>query len=360
MASLATALANRGCKVRYVAEELMSEDRASQGWKPPKLLGVDVVFAGDERAVCALIDSATSDVVHLCQGFRGNGMVGIAQSQLRARGRAYFVLMETIDQRGLFGWIKPLLYRALLIRSNKNLRGVLAIGERTLPWLRDCGLNGSTGFPFAYFLPLHRSGRVDNHASDLKPRNFKVLYVGRLIRLKRVDLLISCLAALIQRGVGVELHVVGDGPLQQTLRAEAERKSGLEVHWHGVLPMEKCREMMVMADCLVLPSDHDGWGAVVTEALMAGTPAICSDACGAAVAVTASSQGGVFPAGNGAALEALLMDLIKAGKRSPMERERLAAWAECLGAEAGARYLLEILDHVDGSRSRPPPPWARS
>lgn len=60
--------------------------------------------------------------------------------------------------------------------------------------------------------------------------------------------------------------------------------------------MDAARACMARADVLVLPSWHDGWGAVVSEALMAGTPAIASDACGSAGVVRASGVGGGVPA----------------------------------------------------------------
>lgn len=92
---------------------------------------------------------------------------------------------------------------------------------------------------------------------------------------------------------------------------------------------------------------------------MVGTPVICSDACGAAGVVRASSRGGVFERDDRAGLVRLLERAIGAGRPSSAERASLAAWASCLGADAGADYLLEILDHVDGRGARPLPPWEK-
>jgi glycosyltransferase involved in cell wall biosynthesis len=114
---------------------------------------------------------------------------------------------------------------------------------------------------------------------------------------------------------------------------------------------------MAAADCLVLPSRHDGWGAVVSEALMAGTPAICSYACGAAGAVRSSGVGGVFATGDVAALTQLLARVIAEGARSPEQRSQLVAWAHCLGTEAGASYLNAILAAAEGAGVVPTAPW---
>ena len=114
---------------------------------------------------------------------------------------------------------------------------------------------------------------------------------------------------------------------------------------------------MARADCVVLPSRGDGWGAVVSEALMTGTPAICSDRCGAAGAVRASGHGGVFPSGDAAALAAALAETIRRGRQRPSQRAALAAWARCLGADSGAGYLEAILRFMATGGERPMAPW---
>ena len=114
---------------------------------------------------------------------------------------------------------------------------------------------------------------------------------------------------------------------------------------------------MAEADVLVLPSLYDGWGAVVSEALMAGAPVIASDACGSAGVVQASGAGGVFCADDRDALEALLVRAIDAGPWPVPARRALAGWAQCLGAHAGAAYLERILAHTEGRAARPLPPW---
>ena len=47
----------------------------------------------------------------------------------------------------------------------------------------------------------------------------------------------------------------------------------------------KVRLAIEEADLLVLPSRFDGWGAVVNEALGAGTPVLVSDLCGSSYLV---------------------------------------------------------------------------
>lgn len=126
--------------------------------------------------------------------------------------------------------------------------------------------------------------------ADTRPYRF--IFVGNLIELKRVDRLISAIASLNRPDV--DLLVVGSGPEEVSLKAQASELLPGQVQWLGRKTMSEIPAVMAQADCLVLPSRHDGWGAVVSEALMVGTPAICSDACGSSVVVQTSGCGGVF------------------------------------------------------------------
>jgi glycosyltransferase involved in cell wall biosynthesis len=356
MAVLAAALARRGKRVVYVAEQALSKEREALGWQVPILPGVELRFARDADAVAQFAAEAPADAVHLCQGLRGNGLVALAQRQLRRHGARQWVVMETVVDAGLAGLVRRLLYRALFWRWWRSLQGVLAIGWRTPGWVVARGMPAERVFPFAYFLAEPDEAAPLQMDDDLR-RPVRLLFVGRLVALKRLDLLIDALVEMqVVGGPAFMLDIVGDGPQRDVWQARA-RVLGDKVRWHGSLPMVEARRRMQQADCLVLPSAYDGWGAVISEALMAGTPVVCSDACGAASVVCASGVGGVFPAGDAGALRQILARVIAAGSQTEAARAALATWARCLGAQAGAAYLDQILQYAEGRASRPVPPW---
>lgn len=355
IAGLAVALARLGCNVTYVAEQGLSDDRASQGWTLPVTPGVNVIYAETGDAVAALAQTAPTNAVHICQGIRANGLVGVAQRSLAARGLLQWVLMETVNDDLWYGQIKRAVYSRLFHVRAASLQGVLAAGHRTTEWVSARGMPADRVFPFAYFLPHVNPSEADGHCES-KPYRF--IFAGQLIRRKRVDWLITALAGLRDRAF--ELCIVGAGPEEPALRALAARELGDRVRWLGQLPLSEVSAVMAQADCLVLPSVHDGWGAVVSEALMVGTPAICSDACGVAGVVQASGAGGVFPVDERLALAQLLAEQASGGVLPHRHRAKLAAWASCLGADAGARYLLEILAYNEtGQGNRPVSPWMK-
>jgi glycosyltransferase involved in cell wall biosynthesis len=354
MAGLAVALARQGRDVTYVAQQTLSEDRARQGWSEPSLAGVRVLLADSRAAVEDCVASAPADSIHLCGGLRGNGLIQAAAVALARRRLRQWVIMETVDDAGWKGALRRLEYGRLFRQWRGRLQGVLTIGHATGAWVAARGMRTDAVFPFAYF--LQGIGRAPSQCDD-REGPFCFLFVGQLIELKRVDLLLDCLRAL--NTPDVRLAVIGSGPLEKSLRKLAANILPGRVDWVGTLPMASVAEEMARADCLVLPSRHDGWGAVVSEALIAGTPVICSDACGAAGVVRASGRGGVFARDDRAGLVRQLERAVAAGRPSISERTTLASWARCLNADAGADYLLEILDHVDGRCARPLPPWER-
>lgn len=352
MAGLAVALGRLGHPVTYIAEEEMSSDRAAQGWTHQTLPSVNLRFAPTSIDTERLAEAAPFDAVHICQGVRGNGLVGYAQAALARRGARQWVIMETVDDSGWRGVLKRLEYRRLFTLRRRSIEGLLTTGHRTSAWLAARGMPHERVYPFSYFLPRPAPPIEVKGQREAK---FRVLFVGQHIHRKRLDLLITAMARLPTGNV--ELVVVGTGPLESELRTMAEALLPGRVLWIGVLPIEEVPKHMAQADCLVLPSRHDGWGAVVSEALMVGTPVICSDRCGAAGVVLASRRGGVFPSGDVGALTTQLQRIVDGGRQSWQQRAELADWAKCLGAEAGATYLTEILRYVETGGARPAPPW---
>jgi glycosyltransferase involved in cell wall biosynthesis len=355
MAGLAQALAVLDCKVTYVAAQPISAVRASQGWSMPDTTGIRVNLIKSTPHAVSLISGYPTDTVHLMQGVRGNGYISSVIRVLRQRHARWGAIMETIDERYGVGPIKSLVYRNKLGHIATRPDFILAIGEKMTDWLAAHGFPRERIFQFAYFLSDHP---IMSQLVEVRPSPFQVGFVGRLVHLKRLDLLIDALAGLLDHEF--QLVIVGSGPLEAKIRRQATEILGNErVHMLGQLTMGEARARMALLDCLVLPSDHDGWGAVVSEALTTGVPAICSDACGAVTAVLASGVGGVFPKGNVKALRALLQERLSVGRMSMTERQALAAWARCLGAEAGARYLKEIVESLYGDFGRPTPPWGK-
>lgn len=347
MIGLPKALARKGYSVNYVTETEMRAERSQLGWEIPESEGVKIHFSTCKSSVHDLVRNASHDSVHICQGIRANGRIGLAQKLIKKRGLQQWILMETVNDQSWSGRFKRVLYQFLFKIKITSISGILSIGHKTDAWVIGRGVPAAKVFPFTYFL----SDIEARYNPPKKGKKFKIFFVGQFVERKRLDLLIEALHAM--HNYEYELYVIGAGPLEKNLRVFAEKKIPGKFKWVGRIPSSEIQNYLRDADCLVLPSRHDGWGAVVTESLMVGTPVICSDSCGSAGVVLSSRAGGVFKSGDLESLKSLLIKEIQVGPPEAAERKKLSTWSSVLGAEAGADYVLQILNHQN-----PPPPWA--
>jgi len=126
-----------------------------------------------------------------------------------------------------------------------------------------------------------------------------LLYVGRFAPEKNLSRLLAAFQRAHQAGAipGWSLVLVGGGPLESSLRAQAA-PLGDRVHFAGFQQLERLPAYYGLAEALLLPSLSEPWGLVVNEAMAAGLPVIVSSQCGCAMEL-------VFPGVNGAIVDPL-------------------------------------------------------
>lgn len=107
------------------------------------------------------------------------------------------------------------------------------------------------------------------HAEDEEPL---FLAMGRLVEYKRIDLLLR-LWERVRPVTGGRLVIVGDGPE----RARLEAMAGPGVTFAGRVDEAEKHRLLCRAWLLLHPSLVEGWGLVVTEAAIRGTPAVGFD-----------------------------------------------------------------------------------
>ncbi len=95
------------------------------------------------------------------------------------------------------------------------------------------------------------------------------LALGRLADYKRIDVLLK-LWDRVRQVVGGRLVIAGDGPE----RARLEALAGPDVTFTGRVSEEEKHRLLSAAWLLLHPASIEGWGIVVAEAAVRGTPAI--------------------------------------------------------------------------------------
>jgi glycosyltransferase involved in cell wall biosynthesis len=112
-----------------------------------------------------------------------------------------------------------------------------------------------------------------------RSRRFTVLFVGRLYRRKRVDVLLHAAAVLRDRIPSLEIRIVGQGPCAATLH-QMSRDLGLgeTATWLGDISRAHLAAEYNRADVVCLPSVQEGFGIVLLEAMAAVKPIVASRA----------------------------------------------------------------------------------
>ena len=131
----------------------------------------------------------------------------------------------------------------------------------------------------------------------------KVLWVGRLLDLKRVDTIIKAVGEC-SKSKKITLDVYGVGPEEAKLKKLAA-KYGDVIKFYPPVPINEVRKLMREHDVYVLSSNgYEGWGAVVSEALEEGMAVIGAYEAGASAAILPRER--LYHAGDVNALALLL------------------------------------------------------
>ncbi len=241
------------------------------------------------------------------------------------------------------------------------------IESRFSPWLyRDCQyvtVSQATrdelvglGVARSRIAVVHNGTDPVQDDGEGKSAHPSICVVGRLVPHKQVEHAIDAWAQLRRDIPGLTLTVVGSGWWEDTLHsyAAAHGAEGVEFTGH-VSETEKHRiyaESWVMA----LPSLKEGWGLVVGEAAMHGTPTVAYRAAGGTRESIADGRSGILVDDFGqftAALGSLLTDQSRRRELAEGAREmsQRFTWDHAQGSFA---TILDLACHGDTEGGQDP------
>lgn len=113
--------------------------------------------------------------------------------------------------------------------------------------------------------------RIDNAGESAE--KFDVLYAGRLIKHKNIDVLIEATAIVKKRFPNVSVRIIGKGPEKKRL-IDVALKAGVLENVRFLDPVDDVYAYMKAAKVFVLPSTREGFGMAVVEAQGCGLPVI--------------------------------------------------------------------------------------
>lgn len=173
------------------------------------------------------------------------------------------------------GLIKKCQYRmssGLLLYGNRAEQLLLKEGiKKKKLYVIHNSLNYSKQLGIRYSLQLSRLFQ-----KHFKNENKNIIFIGRLTKVKRFDLLIDAVFLLKQRGESVNVTFIGDGVERQYMESLVEEKEIKNHVWfYGACYDELINaEMIFNADLCVSPGNI---GLTAIHVLMFGCPAITND-----------------------------------------------------------------------------------
>lgn len=191
-----------------------------------------------------------------------------------------------------------------------------------------------------------------------------VLAVGRMDPMKGQDVLLEALPPLIEKHPEMRCVLVGNGSFTGSSAGGlgASKSHSWRARLEGLVDQARMRGHVVfagnldhedlctaysMARVFVLPSPAEGFGLVVAEAWMYGTPAVVSSGAGVSELINHGVNGFIFPPGDSASLSTYLELLL--------DDERLAVEFGRKGRDASAvcypeRTVGEVYDLLRRAR----------
>ncbi|CAK8715217.1 hypothetical protein KKHLCK_04320 [Candidatus Electrothrix laxa] len=178
--------------------------------------------------------------------------------------------------------------------------------------------------------------------NDEKERK-DLVFVGRLVKRKNVDILIKAVKKLTDSGKNISLSIIGTGPVENELK---ELRDSLflqeNIFFMGFVEENKKLECIAQHKIFVLPSMLEGFGIVVIEAMKIGLPVIVTN-CGGPEFFVDNSVGRVAQVGSVDSLTDSIKDLLS------LESEQLNQMGLSAQKKVMENYNISILAerHID-------------
>ena len=291
--------------VRGTVRRLMRShppDAAIGYWAHPD--GEAAVRAGREMGIPSVVIAGGSDVLLL--------------TEQKSRGRCVRKVLDAAD---------------LVVAVSSDLRKkIIDLGvspEKVQVWNR--------GIDSTHFSPGDRVAA--RRRLGIPTTGGRLVWVGRMVPVKGLDVLLEACAILQQRQVDFHLYLVGDGPLRKSLEDECRFRSlHSRVTFVGNRLHDELPDWYRAADCTVLPSRSEGLPNVLRESLACGTPFVASDV-GGVCEIADETSSIVVPADDPDALaQAIVQGFSTWGSHPLMDySSRFLTWSE------SAASLVRIL-----------------
>ncbi len=287
----------------FISTMPMEEERLSGGWSVEATCSYELkAYQSSQAEAEAMRLARDSDVILV-----GSAPERYVRERMRhGRSKVTLRYSERIYKGGYWRALSP---RGLIKRFqsyfcylNKPLYALCASAYTA----GDFAILGSylgRCYQWGYFPEVRQYEDIDTLIAEKQPAS--LLWAARLIDWKHPELPISLAKKLKDAGFHFRLNMIGNGEMEAELQALITKNDLQDcVKLLGVMSPEQVRAYMEKSQIFLFTSDrHEGWGAVLNEAMNSACAVVASNAIGSVpVMIREGKNGYMYQDGNENAL----------------------------------------------------------
>ncbi len=150
----------------------------------------------------------------------------------------------------------------------RNSNGILAVGNEAKSFYIKYNKN-TINFPYSIKIK-------DFTKKFLRNKKINFLYVGQMIERKNILNLITAFKSIKKNNI--TLTLVGEGSQKNIIKSRIKNDKRIKIQ--NFKNAKKLQNYFMKSDVFILPSNYDGWGVVITEAMSHSNAIITTSSSG--------------------------------------------------------------------------------
>lgn len=237
------------------------------GWVTPSFGSSNMYFIDEHNIDHLICNLNSTNALNLFSGLNAYDSVHYAFLKvLNVPNSRVALMMEKVTYNKLNYILKFIKYYILNFKYGKSIDFILSHGGSR--FLKSVGFERV--YDFAYFL----SNSTDVKQNTLENDTLRLLYIGEISKRKRIVDLTLHLSEKLSKNWALDIY----GPESDVSIVELSLNEN--IRYLGTIAHSNVHKIIPEYDYLVLPSQQEGWGVVLCEALSCGVGIVASDIVG--------------------------------------------------------------------------------